>query len=161
MTVTYLEVRTLGEIRALAGRAPGIIFCHAAKFSTHRARPGSNSVPFFVPHTRHLLFACQGKVSAQADTRQLSMPRHDVSGALGTMVMNDNRYALLRIRDVAGLLGISTSTVQRMAADNTLPSCRPTQGTLRFRRTDVEAFIANGCQRILPDPKLSRSSRRH
>lgn len=43
---------------------------------------------------------------------------------------------------VAQLLGVSTRTVHRLAADGEIPSERR-RGSLRFRKSDVEAFVAS------------------
>lgn len=49
---------------------------------------------------------------------------------------------LVTIRDVATFLGVSEWTVRDLAKRGDLPSYRPTPHTLRFRWSEVHAFVA-------------------
>jgi len=51
------------------------------------------------------------------------------------------RAALLTVREVATLLGVSTKTIYALAARRELPPVR-VSNALRFRPEDVRAFIA-------------------
>lgn len=49
---------------------------------------------------------------------------------------------LLTTREVANRARVSTVTVTRWAKDGTLPGIRVSERVLRFRRADVDAFLA-------------------
>lgn len=54
---------------------------------------------------------------------------------------------LLSDRQVAALLSCSRRTVWKMASCGDLPKpVRVGSRTVRWRRTDIEAWVANGCQ---------------
>ncbi len=50
---------------------------------------------------------------------------------------------LLSSRQVAEMFAVSVATVGRWARDNSVPNIRTPSGRLRFRREDVEAFLAS------------------
>lgn len=53
---------------------------------------------------------------------------------------------LLTYRQVARIFAVSTLTVRRWAQAGELPSLRLGAGTIRFRRSDVNAFIERAQQ---------------
>jgi len=56
--------------------------------------------------------------------------------------------ALLDVKAVAKLLECSTRSVRRLADAGRMPAPLKIGALLRFRRADVEAWIANGCKPI-------------
>ncbi len=53
---------------------------------------------------------------------------------------------LMTVRDVAKALGISTRTVQRLVAQQRIEVIRPAGlDVVRFRHSEVERLIAEGC----------------
>ena len=50
---------------------------------------------------------------------------------------------LLTRKDVAKLFQVSTLTVIRLEAAGKLPAVRLGAGTVRYRKSDIERFIAN------------------
>ncbi|MEO1138127.1 MAG: helix-turn-helix domain-containing protein [Pseudomonadota bacterium] len=52
------------------------------------------------------------------------------------------RAELLSPRDVATLLGVSAATLWRRSKDGTLPEPVKIGGLTRFRRAEIERFIA-------------------
>lgn len=53
--------------------------------------------------------------------------------------------ALLSVKQVAGVLGISTRHVWKLVASGRLPKCVRLSRSVRWRRADIEAFVAAGC----------------
>ena len=51
---------------------------------------------------------------------------------------------LLRVEEVADLLGLRTSTVRKMIYLRQIPIVRPTKRAVRVREEDVEAIIRLG-----------------
>jgi excisionase family DNA binding protein len=68
----------------------------------------------------------------------------------------------LRIGEVAGLLGVSTSTVYALCAAGSLSYVRTTANSIRVRTVDLDAFVAArrvGKQRLAegaPAPAVAR-----
>jgi excisionase family DNA binding protein len=58
--------------------------------------------------------------------------------------------ALLTVDDVAALLNCSSRTVRRLADTGTLPVPMRLNSLLRWRRSDIEDFIAGGCGSCRP-----------
>lgn len=54
----------------------------------------------------------------------------------------DLRAEFLSSRDVAKLLGVSSATLWRRSKDGTLPEPVKFGGLTRFRRAEIERFIA-------------------
>jgi len=52
---------------------------------------------------------------------------------------------LLSVREVAALLGVSTRTVYRLADDDRMPRGLRIGGVLRWRRAELDRWIASGC----------------
>lgn len=57
---------------------------------------------------------------------------------------------LLNVRAVAGLLGCSMRHVQRMSQDGRMPSAKKLGVLVRFSRTELLAWIADGCKPVTP-----------
>jgi excisionase family DNA binding protein len=55
--------------------------------------------------------------------------------------VNQESRGALKAREVARLLGLNPATVYKLAAAGQLPHLR-IRGAIRFRREDVEAFVA-------------------
>jgi excisionase family DNA binding protein len=64
---------------------------------------------------------------------------------------------LIDAREVACHLGVAVSTVHRLASRGELPRVVLGPRLVRFRRTDVEAFIA--ARMSMEEPALSRTER--
>lgn len=60
--------------------------------------------------------------------------------------MSKSTEELLTRKDVAKLFQVSTLTVIRLEAAGKLPAVRLGAGTVRYRRSDIERFIANPSQ---------------
>lgn len=56
--------------------------------------------------------------------------------------------AMLDARQVAGLIGASPRTVARLAGSGRMPRSFKVGSLTRWRRTDLEAWIARGCPRV-------------
>ena len=56
--------------------------------------------------------------------------------------------ALLDVKAVAKILECSTRSVRRLADAGRMPAPLKIGALLRFRRADIEAWIANGCRPI-------------
>lgn len=48
---------------------------------------------------------------------------------------------LIDVNEVAALLGIARKTVYGLVQERKIPYIKPTRMTLRFRRTDIEAWL--------------------
>jgi excisionase family DNA binding protein len=55
--------------------------------------------------------------------------------------------SLLTVDDVAAMLRISTRTVRRMADSGQMPRPLRLSSCLRFRRAELDLWIADGCPR--------------
>lgn len=60
--------------------------------------------------------------------------------------MSKSTEELLTRKDVAKLFQVSALTVIRLEAAGKLPAVRLGAGTVRYRRSDIERFIANPSQ---------------
>jgi excisionase family DNA binding protein len=74
----------------------------------------------------------------------------------GKLVHAGPAPALLTVDDVAVILNCSSRTVSRLADTGTLPVPLRLNSLLRWRRTDIEDFIANGCRSCRPSRRASR-----
>jgi len=63
---------------------------------------------------------------------------------------------LLRVEEVAHLLGLKPSTVRKMVYLREIPSVRPTKRAVRIREEDVEALARVGYRPRLPKPSGRR-----
>ena len=54
--------------------------------------------------------------------------------------------ALMTVDDVAALLNVSPRTVRRMADRHAMPIPLRLSSLIRWRRCDIEAWVAAGCQ---------------
>jgi excisionase family DNA binding protein len=59
----------------------------------------------------------------------------------------DGGTALLTVDDVAALLTVSSRTVRRMADSGAMPRPVRLSTLIRWRRTDIDLWIADGCPR--------------
>ncbi|MBT3270697.1 helix-turn-helix domain-containing protein [Candidatus Poribacteria bacterium] len=48
---------------------------------------------------------------------------------------------LVKVEDIAEMLGVSAKTVYGWVYEGTIPFVKPTRGTLRFRVRDIEAWL--------------------
>jgi len=64
--------------------------------------------------------------------------------------------ALLTVDDVAAILNCSSRTVRRLADTGTLPVPLRLNSLSRWRRSDIEDFIANGCRSCRPSRRASK-----
>jgi excisionase family DNA binding protein len=62
------------------------------------------------------------------------------SGAIGEKTMSDE---LMTVNDVAEFLGLAVGTVYHMVSQKRLPCVRLSARCLRFRRSDLDEFVAN------------------
>lgn len=60
---------------------------------------------------------------------------------------------LIRAADAARMVSISTRTLWRLVSANQFPAPVRVGGSTRWRRADVERWIADGCTDIENDPK--------
>ena len=56
--------------------------------------------------------------------------------------------SLINIDEVATILGVSRRTIYRMSSTGELPPRLRVGRSVRWRRSDIEQFIANDCQVI-------------
>jgi predicted DNA-binding transcriptional regulator AlpA len=72
------------------------------------------------------------------------------------MVLNaaqsDGRSALIGVRIVAELCGVSTRTVERWTRDGKMP-LPVGPGVSQWRRSEIESWISGGCARRTPRPR--------
>ena len=66
-------------------------------------------------------------------------------GAAGCLCEENGARAsdenLIDVNEVAALLGIARKTVYGLVQERKIPYIKPTRMTLRFRRTDIEAWL--------------------
>ncbi len=67
---------------------------------------------------------------------------------------------LLRVEEVADLLGLRTSTVRKMIYLRQIPIVRPTKRAVRVREEDVEAIIRLGLVPARREGHLVRTGKR-
>lgn len=60
----------------------------------------------------------------------------------------DDKPLLLRVGEVAQLLGISERSVWRMQSAGRLPAAVRLAGSIRWRRVEIEAWVDAGCPAI-------------
>ena len=60
----------------------------------------------------------------------------------------DGKPLLLRVGEVAQLLGISERSVWRMQSAGKLPAAIRLAGSIRWRRAEIEAWVSAGCPAI-------------
>ena len=60
----------------------------------------------------------------------------------------DGKSLLLRVSEVAQLLGISERSVWRMQSAGKLPAAVRLAGSIRWRRVEIEAWVDAGCPAI-------------
>ena len=53
---------------------------------------------------------------------------------------------LLTVREVASRLGISSRQVWKLQSAGQIPRCVRLGGSVRWRSTDIDQFISNGCK---------------
>jgi excisionase family DNA binding protein len=67
---------------------------------------------------------------------------------------------LLTGREVADQLGVSTKTVLRWALDGRLPSIRLSNRAIRFRETELDAWLAQRATPTTPERVTDQDGRR-
>lgn len=67
--------------------------------------------------------------------------------------MSDDGGLLLRVEEVARLLGVSVRSVWRLTKQHRCP--RPLQlgRSTRWRKSDIELWVAQGCPNFLPNDR--------
>lgn len=80
-----------------------------------------------------------GRLDAILRTRFLTLA---APSPLTATAPDSPRY--LDAAQAAGYLGVSRSTVLRLAKAGTLPCCRPSEGVVRFDRAELDRFMAGG-----------------
>lgn len=66
-------------------------------------------------------------------------------GNEGRNGLSTGSIRLLNVTEVAEALGCTTRTVRRWAAEGRMPSPLRIGRTVRWRQSDLESWIANGC----------------
>lgn len=72
---------------------------------------------------------------------------------LETQIVAESKFqdaALLDVKAVAALLGVSCRTVRRLSDSGRMPRPLRLGGCIRWSRSDVEAWIASGCKAVRP-----------
>jgi excisionase family DNA binding protein len=75
-----------------------------------------------------------------------------------TTSASDLMPLLLSIEECAAVIGLSTRTVYRLIEDDHFPESIPLRSIRKWRRSDIEAWVAAGCPkqgkevRVLPIP---------
>jgi excisionase family DNA binding protein len=64
---------------------------------------------------------------------------------------------LLTARELAEWIGVSTETVLRWTRARKLPAVRLPGGALRYRESDIEAWVAQRCQPVHTGPNAKRT----
>lgn len=70
------------------------------------------------------------------------------SAAVGVAATGVNGALLLTVQEVSHLLGISVRKIQRMKSLGRFPKEVRIGGSVRWRRHDVEQWIADGCPKL-------------
>lgn len=69
---------------------------------------------------------------------------------------------LLTPEETARLIGISTRTLYRWDLRGRVPEpVRPTEGTTRWVREDIETWVRNGCPERSRDQQSGKKGKRH
>lgn len=77
-----------------------------------------------------------------------------ISGDLNHATRADSSESLLVTADeVAALLGISTRTLWRLCSGGRCPTPLRLGGNTRWRRSEVELWVAQGCPEGRPDER--------
>ena len=58
------------------------------------------------------------------------------------------RPLLLNVDEVANILGICSRTVWRLHDSGQMPQCIRLGRSVRWRRSDIEAWVGSNCQKI-------------
>jgi excisionase family DNA binding protein len=64
---------------------------------------------------------------------------------------------LMTVNDVAEFLGLAVGTIYHMVSQKRIPCVRLSARCLRFRRSDLEEFIANLAEKTVPRREGSRT----
>jgi excisionase family DNA binding protein len=64
----------------------------------------------------------------------------------------ENKTRLMKIEEVAAILGLAVGTIYHLVSQRRLPCVRLSKRCLRFRESDLERFIAEKSQQPLDDP---------
>ena len=67
------------------------------------------------------------------------------SQSLGVATHSENRPLLLTIKEVAKLVNFSTRKIQRWKSMGWFPKPIEIGGNVRWRRVDIERWVADGC----------------
>ena len=65
-----------------------------------------------------------------------------------TTETSPSKPLLLSVREVAAILGICERTVWRLHDSNQMPQCIRLGRSVRWRRSDIEAWVGTHCQKI-------------
>ena len=76
------------------------------------------------------------------------------SGAIGEETMSNQ---LMTVSEVAEYLGLAVGTIYHMVSQKRLPCVRLSARCLRFRRSDLDEFIANLAEKTVPWREESRA----
>jgi excisionase family DNA binding protein len=64
---------------------------------------------------------------------------------------------LMTVNDVAEFLGLAVGTIYHLVSQKRIPCVRLSARCLRFRRSDLDEFIANLAQKTVPRREESRA----
>jgi|HubBroStandDraft_4_1064222.scaffolds.fasta_scaffold03536_4 excisionase family DNA binding protein len=76
-----------------------------------------------------------------------------VEGPEGKQMSNE----LMTVNDVAEFLGLAVGTIYHLVSQKRIPCVRLSARCLRFRRSDLDEFIANLAQKTVPRREESRA----